>query len=226
MHRSKGLLKPAALDAWLLLLAAAAGWLDAATYLRTHIFVANMTGNTVLLGLGIGHHPPGTIVKPVVAIAFFVFGAFVGAGLVEGGSDRIRAADRALALETALLVAFALLWSFVSPTPVAQLAMLAVGACAMGLQQTATNRLHPASPISTTYQGGTVERLGSGVHEALAGNPRTLARNAGIWFTYLASAVLVAFIGNANPRILGLVPFAAVLAVAVVLVTRVRSDRT
>lgn len=207
----------------LIVLAAAGGWLDAAALLRAHVFVANMTGNTVLLGLGIGHHPPGSIVKPLVALASFAFGAFAGSALTERGPSAARAAERALVVETALLALFAALWYVVSPTSPALLAIIAIGACAMGVQQTATRRMHPDPPVSTTYQGGTIERLGVGAFEMFKRKPRTLFVNGAIWIAYLFSAVAVALLGNSAPQLLGIIPFAAVLALAVSLALVPRS---
>lgn len=207
----------------LVLLAAAAGWLDATAYLRAHVFIANMTGNTVLLGLGIGHHPPGEVAKPLVAVASFVAGSFGGSAIVDRGPSAAHAANRALVLEATLLALFAVFWYVMPTASPAQFAIIAIGALAMGIQQRATHRLQPTPAISTTYQGGTVERLGSGLYEETKHHPRTLLVNGAIWIAYLVSAVAVALLGSVKPQLLGVIPFAAILAVVLTLALRLRS---
>jgi uncharacterized membrane protein YoaK (UPF0700 family) len=214
------------LDGVLVLLAAAAGWLDGTAYLRAHVFIANMTGNTVLLGLGIGHHPPGKIVRPIAAIAAFVLGALAGSALTDRGPSASRAGNRALAVEAFFLAAFAVLWFFFSAHRAYVLALIAIAAFGMGLQQAATERVHPKPQLSTTYQGGTVEKLGTGIYEALKGSTRTLLANGSIWIVYLASAIGVAALGDAAPAILGVVPFAAVLAAVVAIFALTARQRT
>lgn len=199
-------------DGVLVLLAAAAGWLDGTAYLRAHVFIANMTGNTVLLGLGLGHYAPGRIVRPITAIAAFVCGAFSGSAIAEAGTSAPRGGVRALAIETVLLAAFAMLWFFFSGREPLVLALIALASFSMGIQQAATERLHPAPAVSTTYQGGTVEKLGAGLYKALKGEPRTLLMNGAIWLVYLTSAVGVALLGKAVPPLLGIVPFLVVAA--------------
>jgi uncharacterized membrane protein YoaK (UPF0700 family) len=53
---------------------------DAASYLRLgHVFAANMTGNVVLLGFGIAGAGGLAVVAPIVLLAAFLFGAWLGA---------------------------------------------------------------------------------------------------------------------------------------------------
>jgi uncharacterized membrane protein YoaK (UPF0700 family) len=51
---SSSTLKPEVTDTTVLLFTWAAGAVDALMYLSAHVFTANMTGNTVLLGLSLG----------------------------------------------------------------------------------------------------------------------------------------------------------------------------
>src|SRR3712207_7363631 len=76
-------------DAMLVMLALAAGCVDAAGYSGLgQIFVANMTGNTVLLGLAIGQAEAQTALRAVVDLAGFVVGAAAGAAIVGPGRAR------------------------------------------------------------------------------------------------------------------------------------------
>ena len=65
-------------DGLLLVLAAASGSADGWSYFGlAHSFVANMTGNTVLLGISI-FHAHGDIAHPLLAIAGYVAGVALG----------------------------------------------------------------------------------------------------------------------------------------------------
>ncbi|WP_169922751.1 YoaK family protein [Streptomyces lushanensis] len=60
----------------------ASGVVDAVSYLRLgHVFVANMTGNVVFLGLSVAKAYHLSVVGPVVALGAFVLGALLGGRL-------------------------------------------------------------------------------------------------------------------------------------------------
>jgi hypothetical protein len=62
-------------NAMLVLLSAAAGCIDAVSYLGLgYIFTANMTGNTVLLGLSLGRAGWQEALRSGVALVGFIFG--------------------------------------------------------------------------------------------------------------------------------------------------------
>src|SRR5581483_9629837 len=78
-------------------------------YLRLgHVFVANMTGNVVLLGFALAGAGGLSIASSLVALAGFVAGAIAG-GRLGGhlGAQRVRLFTTAIMLE-AVLVAVAL----------------------------------------------------------------------------------------------------------------------
>jgi uncharacterized membrane protein YoaK (UPF0700 family) len=52
------------------------------------IFVANITGNTVLLGLALGQAKGQATLRAVVALAGFVIGVGAGAAIVGRGRER------------------------------------------------------------------------------------------------------------------------------------------
>src|SRR5215212_658806 len=101
-------------DAMLVMLSLAAGCVDAVGYLGLgHIFVANMTGNTVLLGLALGQAQGQAALRAVVALVVFTVGVAAGSMIV--GSDREEATSpsavtAALAVELAILDALAPGW--------------------------------------------------------------------------------------------------------------------
>lgn len=204
-----------ALDTVLVILAAAAGWLDATAYLRLHVFTANFSGNTVLFALGLGRMPPGEIPGPLCAIASFVCGAFAGAALSGGEGSGTGGGRRVLWLELAALAAFAALWYAAgSHVEGERLLVIALAAFGMGLQQAATEALHPRPSVSTTYMSGTVEKMGTGLYHALRGKPNRLVVNGSIWIVYVVAGVGVALAARRWDAVLGFVPLAVVLAIA------------
>jgi len=74
-------------------LSLAAGCVDAVGYLGLgQVFVANMTGNYVLLGLAIGQTDGLDVLQSGAALAAFVLGVAVGAAIVGVGAASVGAA--------------------------------------------------------------------------------------------------------------------------------------
>ena len=148
-------------DLSLLALTWAAGNIDAIGYLGLgRVFTANMTGNTVLLGLHLGQEQGGAALRALVALLGFGVGLVIGALIVErirGAGPWPPAVTWALALEAAMLAAFAVgmyLTASLREVIEAQ-ALIAVSAIAMGIQSAAVRRLNVPG-IATTYVTGTL----------------------------------------------------------------------
>jgi uncharacterized membrane protein YoaK (UPF0700 family) len=98
-------------DPMLTSLSLAAGCVDAVGYLSLgQVFVANMTGNTVLLGLAIGQADGRGVMHAGTALAGFVLGGTIGAAIVERGPEPpvwAPAVTAAPGLEFVILVACA-----------------------------------------------------------------------------------------------------------------------
>ena len=78
----------------LLVLTAAAGLVDAVSYLELgHVFVANMTGNVVFLGFSIGGASGLSTLASLVAIAAFLIGAVFAALAAVVGVALLRASS-------------------------------------------------------------------------------------------------------------------------------------
>ena len=142
-----------------LLLAGAAGCLDAVGYLMLGLFTANMTGNTILLGLSVGREAWADAVHNIVALAAFVCGA--GAGTVATrGVGRIA---RGVGFEAAVLAAAIGVWAFFG-SPRGRIAepaaywLIALLSAAMGMQS-ATVRRVGEHRVATTYVTGTLTTL-------------------------------------------------------------------
>src|SRR5215210_549077 len=71
-------------NAMVVLLSVAAGCVDAVSYLGLgRVFTANMTGNTVLLGLSLGQADWQAALRSGVALAGFIMGVAVGTVIAE-----------------------------------------------------------------------------------------------------------------------------------------------
>jgi len=155
---------PRSRDAMLTSLSLAAGCVDAVGYLGLgQVFVANMTGNTVLLGLAIGQANVRGVLHAGTALAAFVSGVAAGAAIVERNPERTSwtpTVTAALGLECVILVAFAAGWLLdgSEPSRVAVYLLIVLAALAMGVQSAAVRRLQVAD-VSTTYITGTLTSL-------------------------------------------------------------------
>src|SRR5262245_49448385 len=165
----------------LLLLACVAGAVDAISYLGLgRVFTANMTGNTVLLGLAIGQEHTQAAIRSGLALAGFLTGVAFGAWSASGGRhDGVwaSAVTASLALETILLVVFAVVWYLAGDpdtTAVATACLIVLSALAMGLQSAVARRLNIPG-IATTYITGTLTSLIAGLVAELRRAPAALA---------------------------------------------------
>ena len=162
------LLSEANRDVMILLLAWAAGSVDAISYLALgHVFTANMTGNTLLMGMnaGQGHHIEA--LRSATALMGYLFGVAVGAVLAKGGDKREKWTEgvtATLALETIVLGAFGTAWYFTGAAEPTKpwFTLIAASGMTMGLQSVAVRQLGIPG-IVTTYITGTLTGLVSGL---------------------------------------------------------------
>jgi uncharacterized membrane protein YoaK (UPF0700 family) len=149
----------------LLLLACTVGYIDAVGYRGLgHVFTANMTGNTVLLGMAVVQADSYTVMRSGLALVGFLLGGILSAYIVERDhSEDIwpRTVTLALGLEWVLLLTFAVSWQYVSAVwspHVARAILIVLAALAMGVQSVAVRRLD-VSGIVTTYMTGTLTNM-------------------------------------------------------------------
>ena len=128
---------------WLLiLLTGSAGSIDAAVFLKSHVFTANMTGNTVLLGLGLARVQSISVGNSLFALCGFCFGAGIATWIVQPLVTKRRwshKVNQALSLAAFLLLASGFAASL--PGRYAILGTIAAVAAAMGIQSASAQHL-------------------------------------------------------------------------------------
>ncbi|MBL0143602.1 MAG: DUF1275 domain-containing protein [Betaproteobacteria bacterium] len=210
----------------MLALAFAAGYIDALSYLGLgRVFTANMTGNTVLLGIALAQLDGDAVARSSLALAGFLAGAAAGAWIVErdhSASLWPRAVILALSLECVILIAFAVGWQFAGdalPAAAATAALIVLSALAMGVQSAAVLRLEVAG-IATTYITGTLTNLvarliGQTRRKSGPAYPRS-ALLAAVWIVYLGGAATAAVDLQLDPVLALALPVALVLLVIII----------
>ncbi|MFJ9211217.1 YoaK family protein [Streptomyces sp. NPDC102264] len=195
----------------LLTMTFATGLVDAVSYLRLgHVFVANMTGNVVFLGFSLAEQYRLPVLAPIVAMAAFVLGAFLGGRLSRflGGRPRFWlvcafACQAAGLTLTALLLATGVLRAEGRIT----LVIIALLAGCSGLQN-ATVRLLAPRDLMTTVLTQTLTGL-SAESVLGAGIGRKPHRKIGSVLTMFAGAAVGALL--LQRTLAGVVGLAAVL---------------
>jgi uncharacterized membrane protein YoaK (UPF0700 family) len=167
--------------AGMLLLTFIAGWIDAVSFLGLgRVFVANMTGNVVLLGFALAGAGGLSVSASLTALLGFLAGAVAAGRLAAQLHERRRRwLGTALVAETAC-VALAAATSAATRAAVGPpLAIVAVLAAAMGLQSGTARRL-AVPDLSTTVL--TMTLTGLAVDSRLAGghDERSLRRIAAV----------------------------------------------
>jgi uncharacterized membrane protein YoaK (UPF0700 family) len=196
----------------LALLTLLTGFIDAVTYLKYgHVFVANMTGNVVLLGFGVAGSHDISIIGTILALGGFLCGALAGGVL----NERL-AVHRGNLLVTSTFVKFALLLSatLCAIFGVSPFVIIPILGISMGLQNAVARKLAIAD-ITTTVL--TMTLTGIMADSALAGgkNPRLMRRLSAVATMFigaLAGAGTVLYIG---------IPYALAAATTIVLIVGV-----
>ena len=217
------------LDVRLLMLAVTAGSADSWSFFGLgHAFVANMTGNTVLLGVAVFQNH-GALIHPAIALGSYATGALIGSFLT-GDVDPARCWPKriswVLMIEALLLLSAEAGWIAVqrhanhSPNLILLLATVAL---AIGIQSGTMVQLKIPG-IVTTYITGTWTTMLSGlVHLVKHGQPPTqklefehrLMLQAAVLSAYFLSAVLTGWLLGHFPIAAGAVPALSLFLVAV-----------
>lgn len=217
-------------DVLLFLLAIGSGSADAWSYLGLgHAFVANMTGNTVLIGIAV-FQKDKELLPPLISLCCYAIGVAFAAFFtrkVHPGVTWARSITLTLLLEALIMAAAEAAWitirlhSFALPIHV----VLGCVGFAIGLQSGAMLQLKIPG-IVTTYITGTWTTLVNGLVRFVTQKKREprkqkleyeqrLLMQAGILIVYFLSAVLTGWLFERHPLVVGVVSASSVLAVAV-----------
>jgi uncharacterized membrane protein YoaK (UPF0700 family) len=201
-------------------LTATAAGADVVSYLGLgRAFPANMTGNTVLLGLGLATGDLAAAGRSATALIAFVLGAgLVGMAVPMQGWSR--GVLGALAVELLLLAALPAWWLALPDRPFGwpQHGLLALLGGAMGMQSAVIHQWGKAG-VSTTYITGNWTAFSIGVVSRLRGREAAkgmapLRRESTVLGLYALSALAVAAAFTGWQARAALIPM-ALLAVAV-----------
>lgn len=194
------------------------GVVDAVGYLGLdRVFTGNMTGNIVILGMGIAGADELPVLGPAIALAAFTFGAFAAGMFLRskpsapGWHDRITIL---LLVGAAVLAGLTVTAVVVGETPSApaQVAMAAATAAVMG-QQALVARALAVKDMTTVVVTSTLASL-AGETWVAGGRGTVFNRRAGAIVTIFLGAVAGALL----LRIHLAVPFALATAATVLVV--------
>jgi uncharacterized membrane protein YoaK (UPF0700 family) len=215
-------------DMRLLILAVTAGSADGWSYSGLgHAFVANMTGNTVLLGIAVFQNH-GDLLHPAISLACYAAGALLGsllAGDVDAEVQWPKAISWTLMLEGLLLLGAQTGWMAVQlharRSPNLHV-LLGIVALAIGIQSGAMVQLKIPG-IVTTYITGTWTTMLTGLARlAKHGRPsgqtlqfeQRLLLQAGVLSVYFLAAVLTGWLFRYHTVAVGALPAVSLLLVA------------
>src|SRR4051794_27739019 len=190
-------------DQLVIALALITGATDAIAFVRLGgVFTSVMTGNMVLLGMGVGRGQAALLEHTGIALAAFITGTVLGARIAGAPrSDDLvwpRRFTAALTTEFGILLIAAVGWWAVGSQPrgTMQSVLLMADALALGVQSSAVLRLN-VSGLSTTYLTGTLTTL----VQSLTTNRRTAtdARSLSLLLALVAGAALGAVLAVHHP---------------------------
>jgi uncharacterized membrane protein YoaK (UPF0700 family) len=194
------------------------GLVDAFSYLLLgHVFVANMTGNVVLLGFALVGAPGFSVAASVVSMAAFFVGALIGGRIGTRFTEhRGNLLITASTMQVAFLAA-AVVLAIVSGSSISQgfrYALIAVLATAMGIQNAASRKL-AVPDLTTTVLTLTI--TGIAADSAIAGGQgsragRRLIAVAAMLGGAVVGAALVLSAHIVYPLVIALVVLAIVAA--------------
>jgi len=224
-----------------MLLAGVAGSIDVMSYYRLgHVFTANMTGNTILLGLSIGQGELSSSLHSLAALAGFLIGAFAGAFIVEntkkGWSYYI---TLSLTIESIFIAILAVIWFQQSKALDNNSLYIAIllSAIAMGMQSSTIRHLNIPGVV-TTFITGTITSIGMSAIKGLRlgfkkrdknrNNEIPIPKNLEqrielqimVFSVYIFSAIFTGWIEYHGSKFLPLLPLLLILCVLAIAVKR------
>jgi uncharacterized membrane protein YoaK (UPF0700 family) len=185
----------------LVVLTVVTGLVDAFSYLVLgHVFVANMTGNVILLGFSLAGVEDFSLPASLTALAVFALGAALGGRIgLKGDSPQRRLLAHALITEGVLiaLAAAPLLLGMRPHEDFARYWLIVLLGLSMGLQ-TAMVRLLAVPDLTTTVLTLTLAGLAADSSLAGGSNPRLKRRLAAIVLMLIGAAIGAALALHTN----------------------------
>lgn len=211
-------------------LACTAGFVDAHIYVNvTPVFVANMSGNLVHLGIFAGLGDSGDAAASIAVLVAFLMGVVVATRHHDqqlSVHGRLRP-GMLIAAEAALIACLPLLIEifgsgFESHARLADYPIIAVAGFAMGMQTSALRRVGVIA-VATTYGTGAVVRIGEKIGLAVSGADKatqhrrrdTIVVLVVVLASYVTGAATAAVLGS-SPLLL-LIPAAVLVGAAMVM---------
>jgi uncharacterized membrane protein YoaK (UPF0700 family) len=217
-------------DRAVILLTGSAGCIDTAVFLKSGVFPANMTGNTVVMGLGIVHLNVGNVLLSSLAFGGFILGVAIAAFIASPpGSSHQWSPRISLALVGAAVILFAgAMVGSLSNQIFIPCAVLCT-ALAMGIQSESVQQLGisgiSGNVITSTLTTG-IKRLVNYIRLMKSGNgamkesPRL---HFSCWLSYLVGAIL----GATTAQWVLWTPFAlSSFAILIAVVSMMQSDQS
>jgi uncharacterized membrane protein YoaK (UPF0700 family) len=205
----------------------ASGASDVASFTRLgNVFTSVMTGNITLFGLSVARGSGSLAAHTTVAVAGYVAGVVVGTRFLWRRAERESGPPPAqapggewpprmtltLLTELTLLAGVLAGWELTGtrPSGAAQFVILAVAACAMGIQSATVNQMGLGN-VSTTFLTGTLTGL---VSDIARPGSKPGSRRAGVLAGLVAGALLA---GGLDATAAAAVPVLPLLGVATAL---------
>jgi uncharacterized membrane protein YoaK (UPF0700 family) len=190
------------------LLTSGTGAMDAIAFLGLGgVFASVMTGNLVVIGVGAADRRAELAGRAALALVGYVIGGMVGSRLA-----RVRGVQVVLAVEVALLVAFAIVWEIPDGKPTGgwHIPLILLASTAMGLRSAAIFNLAGLG-VSTTYLTGMLTAM---IDDAVTSGPTPrVERGLPIFAAIVVGAAIGGWLVVDAPRLAPLFPLAVVVVV-------------
>ncbi|MCC2310010.1 YoaK family protein [Cellulomonas chengniuliangii] len=170
------------------------GMIDAAAYLDLgSVFAGNMTGNVLILGMGLGRASGVPVAGPALALLLFTLGAALGGRLLRGSPQHWTPKTTVAVVVTGAAVGVAALLTALAPEHggAVRAGTVALLSSAMGLQAAAARQVGVAD-ITTVVVTSTITRLAADLGGGDASRwPRRVVAVAVICAGAVAGALLL-----------------------------------
>ena len=218
---SAGEVPPATRDWLLILLTASAGSIDAVIFLKSHVFTANMSGNTVILGLALSRLNSGNVTMTLLALCGFCFGAALAARIIETlapGHGWSQILNRGLSIAAGLLLVGGVASSIPGENAI-PVAITSVAA-AMGIQSASVKHLAVGGISTTVITSTLTAAITSLVNVLPFSHPAgTKVESPQLYLSCWSSYLLGAVVGGATSQVALWIPFGLSVSLILAIVT-------